>query len=341
MHIRCTLTGRTLKADGNLFASVTVQTIHPIFQLPTKQLAKLCQQQHLSSDEREALFLALLAKLDTVELVGTVSIPFPKVAKDLPALYLSKLLELLPYVQSYNSKMDLPRFNLCQNNLMAVPAYLAILTDLKQYGRHIPKVLPGDSIELAERLQDARQLAKAASIRKQQDSLTLASVISWAIEALKLSEIRAKLYRQAISKTGGITTDILQDIIGECLDSLPERIESDAIRKQWLLDKLNAIMVDKLALLESLGIDITASTDYLNSVHSTYSIQHSTGATVHNTGTTTGKALASNSTTQVAATASTAQVPRHTSEPVASAYPSTILYLVAMRQWKAQQARTP
>lgn len=313
------------------YENITLITPHPVLGLKLETLAKLAQEEKLSRTDKDLLFIALLAKLPTVQISGKVTLPFPAEYPDFLGLYGSQLLALLNWQQA--AKADyidtLPKFSLSFDTLLAAPNYLAALREIKNYGRYIPKDYTPEEREA--RLAEAKELAKARAVRKAKETLKLSTVAHWAIRELKYSAPRAKLFMLAIRK-GGIGSDALQEIINDCLECLPERHEYQALQKSWLVDKLLAQLIEVNTIQAALGLEVVGQSDFINALKPSFTIETSNNA-MPNTATETGKALADAAKVQNFQATQTAPT-TPTQQPIRADYKNELAYTVALRTWK-------
>ena len=271
MNLHCKLSGLILTDGGRVFAHKTFTAQLPIFHLPASKVLALAQAPSLSDQEAALIVLALAHKFPLIRL-GLCDLR----SLDLSASHitLSRILALWSKVYDLLGKRDFPTFSLTTDSFHALPAYLTILADICQTGRHLPAIQYGDSVasvESDERRAMARELAKASKARKLQDAMNLTQVLAWAQRYLQLSAIHSRVLRMAFTPTS-LPTQELQDYIELLMCKLPDHGDLEVLRKSYLLDKLQAIMVERKALMICLGLDIAESTDYINKQATAYSL---------------------------------------------------------------------
>lgn len=332
MILTCKITGLAILADHINFQQCKVSALHPVFTMPLDELARLASNQTLSDQEAKLLTLALLSHSNLVQYRN--SLPLVELSPIITAMALPRLPSLVAYtIANKKQAAVFPVLALdCADTYnTSLINWLDIIADFRKFGAHFTGEAQAVDIETV------RSLAKARAQRQTDTNKVQNSIISWAVSRLL---IHSQTFTDASIRdfTGAIkgqdtALPVLQHYKGLVLDFLPERNSEEFTCKQYILSRLDAAIVNRLSLLQDLGIESSIA-DYITATADNYSIVADDGTKILNSANIAAQAIAA-----VKAKPTTAEPVRTiiSSEPKRSDYQNELGYIAAMNRWNQQQ----
>jgi len=342
MLITCPFTGT--KVTRPLFVKDSFFQPHAIFSATGRELsAALSNKENSSITEKYLIFMACVVKTGLVQF----SAPLPE--KKLSEVFIVRYLPEIFAIQNWlcarpTLRNYLPRLVITKDTAQeTVKEFIDILLSAKAEGITLQKVDSFDelAVDIEERRQFRRAIASAKSTRKEYFNLTIA----WAINNLTHTR---EVQHSTVETVHKILTDksfasryplsMIKSVRGICIEYLPEEKHDDYLRKLEIKSALDSIIVDRLAILASLGTqeELTKAKEEIENVRQSYTITLADGREFQNSAAPVVQKIAGISLSESLGAEENTEHLKGTARPVQSQFKSFMAYSIALAKWKKE-----
>ena len=345
MIVTCPFTG--YKVSRPLFPADNFLQPHAIFTANKHELAAaISRKENCGPEEKYLLFMACLVSTNLVQFHSPL--PAKKLSEVFIISELPNMLALSNWIASRPSiRKVLPGLVISKDTAQQqIYEFVHILLHAKNVGVSLNAAESYDelAVDIEERRQFRRALAATKSNKKEYFNLT----ISWAIQNLTLTrgieESTVSMLQKVLTDkvwAGRYPLSVVKNLRGICIEFLPEEKSDDYIRKMEIKSALDDIIVDRLAILQSLGNaeESTAAKEEIKNVAQSYIITLNDGREFQNSAAPTMQKIAALSLSESLDSEEKAEdtsALKGTPPPVSSQFKNQMLYMIASAKWKKE-----
>ena len=269
MQINCAITGKAIRYT-TFEIPKPLEGLHPIFSLDKRALLAIAKELSEATHEESALlFLAFLAKLNTVTISSRISLD------SLGQQFCEAQLPLvISACQATPQKLALlPALALTQETINegGLISWLEFLKEGLTYGQIL-------SLEDTEN-ENAIQYSGAINASKKRARQNFRLVAAWGIDNMlarcpSFSQNGLRSLTQILIEGKPCNLEYMQDLKGRLLDYLPENSPDNSFRKGLILERVDSCIADALLISASLGLHTAQELEtQVAAIASTYTIE--------------------------------------------------------------------